>query len=88
MDDQIGAELYLENIVDNFPGHIYWKDLKGKYLGCNKRVAENAGFSSVNDLIGKTDFDLWPQVMAEDYRKNDLYVIESKKNLQLWMVRM
>ena len=44
----------LENIVANMPGHVYWKDRNGVYLGCNNRQARSLGFGSV---INKVIFD-------------------------------
>lgn len=42
-----------------FPGCLYWKDKEGYYLGCNDYMILNTPtFTSSNDLIGKTDYDL------------------------------
>ena len=67
---------YLQNIIDCAPGSVYWKDLNGVYLGCNEVMAKTAKLKSKEDIIGKTDFDLWPE-NAENLRKNDLEVIQN-----------
>ncbi|MCC2624466.1 MAG: hypothetical protein K0R14_339 [Burkholderiales bacterium] len=67
----------LENIIEYLPAHIYWKDVNGKYLGCNMKQARNLGLKSSDEIIGKTDFDLpWPEKSAEEFRENDIEVIK------------
>ena len=31
----------LRSVIDKVPGNFYWKDLDGKYLGCNDSVIES-----------------------------------------------
>jgi PAS domain S-box-containing protein len=68
----------LENIMDKFPGSVFWKDLNSVYLGCNAAEAHEAGLASPKDIIGKTDYDLWPREgEADNYRMTDRMVMES-----------
>ncbi|MCX7115281.1 MAG: ATP-binding protein [Gammaproteobacteria bacterium] len=72
------VEIVLSNIVANMPGHVYWKNKEGVYLGCNDRQARSLGFSDASMLIGKTDFELpWGDGVAEKFRKNDQLVMET-----------
>lgn len=72
------AELTLNNIVANMPGHVYWKDKNGIYLGCNNRQAHSLGLNYGSEVIGKTDFDLpWPKDVARAFRKNDIRIIQT-----------
>lgn len=32
-----------------------------------------------NDYVGKTDFDVWPKAIAEEYRKHDMKVLRTGK---------
>ena len=36
-----------------------------------------------NEIIGKTDFDIFPHSLAEKYRNNDKYVIENCKSINI-----
>lgn len=73
----------LETIIENMPGHVYWKDLQGCYLGCNKTQALSVGLKNSKEIIGKTDFDLsLTKEKAENFRKNDSEVIKSGKTLK------
>lgn len=48
-----------EDIIDNLPGHIYWKNKNGICLGSNKYQYLDLGYNSKNELIGKTDYDVF-----------------------------
>lgn len=49
---------FCNNNFINLPFHLYWKDKKGRWLGCNDTQATNAGFNDPNDLLKQTDMDL------------------------------
>lgn len=68
---------FYEKIVFLLPGHVYWKDRGGKYMGCNDLQAQDLGLSSKDDIIGKTDYELSVEEEAEGLRKTDLEVMES-----------
>lgn len=44
---------YLEQILDSIPGHVYWKNQKGIYQGCNKTQLNALGLTR-EEFIGKT----------------------------------
>lgn len=70
-------ETELGYIIEHLPAHIYWKDVHGKYLGCNSKQANNLGLQCREDIVGKTDFELpWPEKSAEEFRENDIEVIQ------------
>lgn len=52
------ANYYLNNILAGMPGHVYWMDKNGVYLGCNDQQAKSCGLSSPNDIVGKINKDL------------------------------
>lgn len=77
-------EIALENITAEFPGHVYWKDLNGVYLGCNDNQAKSLGFEKGQDIVGKTDFELpWSRKTAELFSKNDKKVIRSNQAIEI-----
>jgi two-component system aerobic respiration control sensor histidine kinase ArcB len=74
------AEFTLDNIVANMPGHVYWKDKEGIYLGCNNRQAQSLGLYYGFEVIGKTDFDLpWAKDVANTFKENDIRIMELGK---------
>lgn len=60
----------LQAIMDNAPAVIYVKDLDGRYMLIN-RMFEQLFRVARADLIGKTDYDLFPPEDAEAYGDND-----------------
>ena len=73
---------YLSEMAEYMPGNFYWKDLDSRYLGCNTALIDATGLSSEQDLIGRTDYDLWgPQ--ADSLRANDKQVMSTGKLLRI-----
>lgn len=67
----------LKNVIDTVPIRIFWKDNDGRYLGCNKLFAQDAGLTSAEQIVGKTDFELAWSEHAALFRRDDKLVIES-----------
>jgi PAS domain S-box-containing protein len=68
----------LRLILDNMPVFVFWKDRNSVFMGCNYLFAANAGLSSVDEIMGLTDFDLpWKVTEAERYRADDRMVMET-----------
>jgi PAS domain S-box-containing protein len=57
----------LTAIVDNSEAVIYVKDLQGKYLRVNRRFCELFKLTS-EDVLGKTDYDIFPKPVADALR--------------------
>lgn len=68
----------LDIIFNSAPALIWSKDKKGKYLRVNKTYCETVGLSK-EKVIGKTDYDLYPEDIADQYCKYDRMMINSKK---------
>lgn len=67
-------------VVEHFAGYMYLKDLKSQYVAVSKNLAVDCGFSDLTEIIGKTDYDFGWKDMAEQFRADDLIVINNKKN--------
>jgi PAS domain S-box-containing protein/putative nucleotidyltransferase with HDIG domain len=63
-------------LLHNIPDMAWLKDRESRFIAVNEPFAESCGFE-VEDLIGKTDLDIWPKDLAERYRENDREVMES-----------
>lgn len=73
---------YLKEIASCMPGNFYWKDRYGRYLGCNKATLKMLGFASEQELVGKTDYDLWPE-QASEIQDNDKRVLQEVEPMHL-----
>jgi PAS domain S-box-containing protein len=68
----------IEQIIENVPHSIFWKDKNFVYLGCNKNFARQAGVDKPENIVGKTDYNLaWKREEADLFRKTDKEVMES-----------
>ena len=78
MQNQDDYTVPLSEIVSRFPGHVFWKNKQGVYLGCNLELALSTGFANVDEMVGKTDFDnLDDAAEAESLREIDEQVMAS-----------
>ncbi|MDP4028607.1 MAG: PAS domain S-box protein [Gallionella sp.] len=66
-------------ILNNLPYMAWLKDTDGRYMKVNKGYAEYTRLKDNRQIIGKTDFDLWPKALAEKYRADDAEVISSRR---------
>ena len=65
-----------QTILDNTPSVVFLKDLDGKYLTINRTFARELGLAA-SEVVGKTDFDLFPLEIAEAYLRDDQRMLDS-----------
>ncbi len=69
---------FLQLVVDSIPQIIVWKDCNSVFLGGNQKLAEVMNLGSVEEIIGKTDYDLSATKEESDwYRECDKRVMQS-----------
>lgn len=72
------SEQMLQNILEHFPGDVFWKDTQSTFLGCNKSFAATVGLKSQTDILWKNDFDFqYPTNEAENFRADDVEVMNT-----------
>lgn len=68
----------LDHIVDSFQLRIFWKDKDSRFTACNQAFAEDAGFKSPAEVVGKTEFDMpWTSAEAKYHLQTDRTLMES-----------
>jgi diguanylate cyclase (GGDEF)-like protein/PAS domain S-box-containing protein len=70
----------LQALIDNIPDSIYFKDDKNRFIRVNKAKAEHSGITP-ESMIGKTDFDYFPQKQAKEAFADDSRVMKSNRAL-------
>lgn len=71
---------YLQNIVNNLPHFLVWKDVNSVFLGCNKMFADSIGLKSPRDIVGMTDYDCpWTVEQRESYLADEREIIRTGK---------
>ena len=64
----------ISSLLDSIPDIIFFKDVQGVYLGCNPSFAKLVGRAR-EEIIGKTDYDLFDKEAADLFRENDKKMI-------------
>jgi PAS domain S-box-containing protein len=62
------------SLVESLPLNLFRKDLNGRFVELNARLAQNIG-RPASEILGKTDFDLFPEAEAKKYRRDDTRVM-------------
>lgn len=75
------SEGRLQSMLDHSPNLIFMKDLQGRYVDANIQF-ERTFHLTRQDIIGKTDHDIFPSEQAVAYRANDLKVLTAGRSLQ------
>ena len=69
-------------IIDNIPQEAWLKDKNGIYISVNRPFA-NFLKLGIKDIIGKSDYDLFPEKEADSYVKEDNEVIITRKQKRI-----
>lgn len=70
------AEGLYKALIDNLPQNFFRKDLEGRVVFANQQYCKTLG-RALKDLIGKNDFDLFPEHLARKYREDDARVLQT-----------
>ena len=77
---EIAPDSHLDILFNHIPGISFFaKNSRLELIAANKRFWERLGVESEADLIGKNDFELFPQRLAENFRKDDLEILKTGK---------
>lgn len=80
---QIEDKLFLEHsllrtLIDNLPDRIYVKDTQGRKTISNQADMLASGAKSMQSIIGKSDFDLYPVELAQKFWNDDKIVLDTQ----------
>ncbi|MEM7738475.1 MAG: PAS domain S-box protein, partial [Deinococcota bacterium] len=69
----------LRATIDNAPLIVSVKDTQFCYILANNNIGELVTHASPKDVIGRDDFELLPEAIAQDIRRTDVLVRDTKK---------
>ena len=75
------SQAILKATISSTPAIVYSKDLDLKYCSVSQSLCDILGRSE-NEIIGKTDYDLFPAEQAEIYLADDAAVINGGEPIQ------
>ena len=80
---RVTTELALEEataiyhaLVESLPINVFRKDAEGRFTFANQRYCDTIGLS-YQELIGKTDHELYPKHLADKFYNDDRWVLQS-----------
>jgi PAS domain S-box-containing protein len=76
-EEQRALEPVFREFLDAIPGPVFVKDEKGRFLFVNKAILERRRVT-LESVLGKTDFDVWPRELAERYYEEDVRVLRGE----------
>ncbi|HER08564.1 MAG TPA: PAS domain S-box protein [Bacteroides sp.] len=69
----------LYTLIDSMPDWIYVKDRKSRFILTNKHLAASHGIRSPDEMIGKTDFDYYPESLARTFFSDEQAIMKDGK---------
>ncbi len=75
---EIDTARLLQDLLDTIPDMIYFKDTKNRFIMVNKAHADALGLR-FEEIIGKTDLDLFPKELADRYFADDNIILRTGK---------
>jgi len=76
------TELQQKAILNNIPDIAWLKDKDSRFIVVNEAFGRACGYKP-EELIGKTDLDIWPDELAQSYRVDDQEVIRTGKRKRI-----
>ena len=70
------SEALYHSLVDHLPQSVLRKDEEGTYTFVNRRYLEFSG-KALSEILGTTDFDIFPHELATRYRQGDERVLST-----------
>lgn len=69
-------------LFDHIAGYLFFaKNADGEMMKANRAFYERFGYTSESEIIGKKDIELFPAGLADNFRRDDLRVMESDEPL-------
>jgi PAS domain S-box-containing protein len=69
-NEETEASVFLQKLIDSIPIPIFYKDIRGVYLGGNQAFGGFLG-RKMEDVVGRTVHDIAPKDLAERYERAD-----------------
>jgi len=67
----------LRTLIDNLPDFIYAKDTESRFVINNLAHARALGAATPAEVVGKTDLDLFPKELAEQYYADEQAILRA-----------
>ncbi|MGB9978611.1 PAS domain S-box protein [Methanobacterium sp.] len=76
------SQKLLQDVINGYPSIIFVKDLEGRFIIINNKLEELLGASN-EEVMGKTDYDIFSKEEAEYYRAHDRKVLKEGRAIPI-----
>ena len=76
------SEARYQSLVENLALSVFLKDSEFRFVAVNQPFCRNVGRSEA-EILGTTDYDLYPTEMAEKYRAADERVLHQSQRMEI-----
>ena len=81
-------KVLMDNLMENIPDTIYFKDKESRFIRISASMEKKFRAGSLDNIIGKTDFDFQTDKSARKFFEDEKRIIESKSPLVNDVVRV
>jgi PAS domain S-box-containing protein len=74
-------------ILNSIPDMAWLKGKDSRYMAVNEQFANTAG-RKLDDILGRTDHEIWDNEFADIYRRDDLEVMQSRQRKRMEELQM
>jgi len=89
VDSELAVVLQLAELFDQLHDTVFFaKDAAGRFIRVNRAFLTMRGLSEQSEAVGRTDLDLHPRYLAEQYMEEDRQIMTTGEPLpnQTWLV--
>ncbi len=76
------SEAMYRSLVGNLPVKVFAKNADSVFVSCNESLAKDLGIRP-DQIAGKTDYDFYPEDLAEKYRADDRRIMDAGRTQEL-----
>src|SRR6056297_2085847 len=73
----------LTSLINSIPDLIFYKDRTLKYMGANNAFKAFNNFKSEEDFVGKTDYNIFDEKRAKEYKRTDQEILNTRERIEL-----
>lgn len=68
---------FFKLLMEHLPDSIFFKDQESRFIAINNACAKKFGISNPEEAVGKTDFDFFDEIHAQQALDDEIQVMES-----------
>jgi PAS domain S-box-containing protein len=82
IENKFDREIQLQQyFMDYLPDSIYFKDIDSKFIKANKATLTKLGLNTIDELLGKTDFDIFHDEHAQQAKADEEDIIKNRTSI-------